>query len=1125
MKTYHGCLQRSDGTEPARGHHLFLASLTIAFSAVVLLGCGGGSTAETVQPAAANATDKQAAANRVVRVDDGSVSKQGSFVSEPGYLSNSAKVLRSDGKEPATVTLTAAISKRGFYQLFAWWPQAIKDAGDVTVAIGHANGQTSSQLDQRVGGGEWNSLGIFEFDPTTGVSVTFKRGAGGPLVVDSIRLQWIGSTRPGPEVVDGTMPVGLKDRAYEAVIVANGGAAPYRYTVTAGELPPGIELDGASGKLSGIAAKAGTYSFEITLRDANGAESTRQLTIVIGSTAAGREVAEGMGLGMHRARPLSAGAADGTAPDLSGILGVIAAMPEGGWSKVNLNDYSSVWTPPALRPLYNGGILDPSKIILAWSSFAWDTNRAALMLYGGGHANYRGNDVYIWRASTQLWERAALPSEIVPDALGNMMAIDGVAHAPAAAHTYDNTIFFPLVDRVLVLGGAADSNGGQYMTADTATTSRPTGPYLFDMSRASPDKVGGSTGSHVQREGAFPEIVGGNMWSNRESWLNANANSAPPSEPFVNSCTGYAEENGQDVAYVRTQYRLYRYRILDINNPAADRWERVGRYWFGSGYQATCSYDTQRKVLVSTNYNGLPFTYWNMNTAGPTNNEVYFTPSDASGEFAQVMASNTVNLQNCAIEFDAKRADHKLWCGDGRVWTLTPPATLSSNGWTISRFATPSTIVPNGQVGTGILGKWKYVPNLDVFLGLQDPVLGQIWVYKPKGWVNPSNANLAPTVAITSPAAGSTYTFGAPITITADASDSDGSIATVEFYAGTTLVGTASAAPFSVVWGNAAAGTWSLTAVATDNLGARRTSAAVSITVAPPIAPNVPPTVSLTQPGSGTSFSLGSPITITASAADSDGSIAKVEFFAGGNKIGEALAAPYTMTWSNAPLGTASLTAMATDDRAGTTVSAPVSVTVVPAGTSVTLALQRGTFTGAVVRDTYLSSYHTTLNFGTVNEFLDEQSFYTPLLRFAIFQSEGGPVPNGAHIKSAVLSVYKYSAYNVTYSVYRVLQDWSETTATWNQRSPGLPWQSAGANGVGTDYAATADATATVGFDPGWLQFNVTSPVGVMSTAQPSVNFGWRLRATSGVGQLKHLYSSDYAASPTLRPKLVITYD
>ena len=45
---------------------------------------------------------------------------------------------------------------------------------------------------------------------------------------------------------------------------------------------------------------------------------------------------------------------------------------------------------------------------------------------------------------------------------------------------------------------------------------RTTGPYLFDPSKADGSKVGGTTGSHVTRVAPHPEIVGGNMWENRD---------------------------------------------------------------------------------------------------------------------------------------------------------------------------------------------------------------------------------------------------------------------------------------------------------------------------------------------------------------------------------------------------------------------------------------------------------------------------------------------------------------------------------------------------------------------------------------------------------------------------------
>ena len=72
------------------------------------------------------------------------------------------------------------------------------------------------------------------------------------------------------------------------------------------------------------------------------------------------------------------------------------------------------------------------------------------------------------------------------------------------------------------------------------------------------------------------------------------------------------------------------------------------------------------------------------------------------------------------------------------------------------------------------------------------------------------------------------------------AADSDGSIASVAFYNGTTLIGSDTTAPYSVAWSNVATGSYSLTAKATDNQGAVTTSAPVTITVTdPPVAAGV----------------------------------------------------------------------------------------------------------------------------------------------------------------------------------------------------------------------------------------------------------------------------------------------
>jgi RHS repeat-associated protein len=96
-----------------------------------------------------------------------------------------------------------------------------------------------------------------------------------------------------------------------------------------------------------------------------------------------------------------------------------------------------------------------------------------------------------------------------------------------------------------------------------------------------------------------------------------------------------------------------------------------------------------------------------------------------------------------------------------------------------------------------------------------------------------------------------------------------------------------------------------------------------------PVPANIPPTVSLTSPTGGATFTAPATITLTATAADSDGTITKVEFFHGGtNLIATVTAAPYTFSWTNVAAASYSLTAKATDNSTATTTSAPVNVTV-----------------------------------------------------------------------------------------------------------------------------------------------------------------------------------------------------
>ena len=94
---------------------------------------------------------------------------------------------------------------------------------------------------------------------------------------------------------------------------------------------------------------------------------------------------------------------------------------------------------------------------------------------------------------------------------------------------------------------------------------------------------------------------------------------------------------------------------------------------------------------------------------------------------------------------------------------------------------------------------------------------------------NPNNQ--APTVSLTSPSNGATANAPATITVSANASDADGSIAKVDFYNGSALLFSDNSAPYTYTWTNVAAGTYSIKAIATDDKGANKTSGTATITV------------------------------------------------------------------------------------------------------------------------------------------------------------------------------------------------------------------------------------------------------------------------------------------------------
>ena len=979
--------------------------------------------------------------------------------------------------------------------------------------------------------------------------------------------------------------------------------------------------------------------------------------------------------------------------------------PENSWIKLNVNAFQDTWTPYDQRPKApdSPSAGSPRQIIQAWSSMAWDSNRGDLIIWGGGHANYPGNEVYRWRAGSLQWERASLPSEVVyvrPD-IGSYEAIDGIYNAPIAAHTYDSSEFLPLSDRFITFGGAA-FNTGRYFEKEDGTR---TGPYFWDPAKADVNAVGGTYGSNVEPY-IYSDVAGGQMWENRDNLQPPPGGDYTPgygSASFINGSTAYAEENGKDVLYIQVSGEIYRYVVNDLNDASMDSYERLGRYrtypFTGTGAGA---YSPGQNIYVRTARN--IFTYWNLDNPGTNNENRIINPVQSNGIFPLSL------LESFGLDYDPVRDRFLLWGGDNTPWELQNPDDLASGQWTLEPLQTNSSPVPNSPLGQlCICGKWKYIAALDVFLGMIDQYEGQIWAYKPESWQPPvdekipyivsppagsvysegesidfvidslddrvndveiyangalikqayslpltftwfnpgaddyslsvvtSNtdgvtlqsadfsvvvagaSNQSPAVTLTAPQAGAAYLFGESVEMAAVASDNDGSISLVEFYQGGTKLGEDTTAPYTHTWSAPPVGNYMLSAVATDDDGASTTSASVGISITTSGA-NLPPTVQLTSPLDGASFDLGDAIDMAATASDSDGDVTRVEFYQGSTKLGEDSTAPYLFTWSNPPVGTHTLSAVAIDNENDSTTSATITVSVevavanIPPEVALTAPLDganfifgdaieitatasdadgnvtrvefyqgdtklgedtaspytftwndaaEGSYTLSAVatdnagattqsaaagisvaanpnlqavelqegldgydgtRDAYIYEYHNLANFGNRDVLFDNAagSRLRSLVQFAIFQSEGGPVPDGATITSATLSLYKSGFYSWEYRIHPLLTSWLENEVTWETSRNGIPWSAAGATGAGTDFALTPDASASAPWDPGWVVFDVTGGVDAISRGR--ANRGWSLESTAVAGNTKRFHSSEYLADPTLRPKLAIRY-
>jgi regulation of enolase protein 1 (concanavalin A-like superfamily) len=429
--------------------------------------------------------------------------------------------------------------------------------------------------------------------------------------------------------------------------------------------------------------------------------------------------------------------------------------------------------------------------------------------------------------------------------------------------------------------GYLSTNGTSWTTTGSATISMAAGVYV-GLAVTSRDDTTSATATFTNLQTAAGQAVAGlpAPWTNRDIGSPARTGSASAAGGMFTVIGG-----GIDIWGTSDQFHFVSQPLQgDVEVIArvaslqyADPWSKVGVM-----IRESLTASSRQVSMVATGTQG-----WSFPRRIATGGTTYGSPYSAGAAPGWVRLVREGNL------FSAYRSS------DGTTWALVGTDTI----------AMASTV----YVGLAVTSHNAAATATATFTNV---------TARPAT----TGTNQPPTVSLTSPSVGTTFMAPATITLGASASDTDGTISKVDFYRGSQLIASDSTSPYSATLTNAAAGTYQLTAVATDSDGETATSSPVSATVNSPN--NQAPTVSLTSPSAGATFTAPASVTIGASASDSDGTVARVDFYQGSTLIGSDTSSPYGMTWSSVAAGSYQVTAVARDDDGATRTSAAVSVTV-----------------------------------------------------------------------------------------------------------------------------------------------------------------------------------------------------
>ncbi|VAW40531.1 hypothetical protein MNBD_GAMMA01-2009 [hydrothermal vent metagenome] len=333
--------------------------------------------------------------------------------------------------------------------------------------------------------------------------------------------------------------------------------------------------------------------------------------------------------------------------------GPIEDLQPGHWVEIPDTNLSQVYPSPT-----PWGKKGPTAIMSAWSGGAYDTQRNRLIVWGGGHVNYAGNEMYAFDIDQLSWFRITEPSPGPTPC--ELYMFDG---QPGSHHTYNMLQYTILTDSLISVSGGGYGSGcdAEFSAIKSITTDK----FNFTTNTWTKGSEQPSAGDTIGRVSATDPATG-------HIWMHGTYGGS---------------------------------KLLEYN-PANDEWHirSNGEYLEIEGAAAI---DPVRRLMVVIGR-------WNSSSGTPRRQiKVWdLTQSLGSSYTPETSGDNTLEfLAGNGFVFDPTINKFVGWNNGSEVYTLDPETWI----WEKIDAAPTNTTIPSAEPN-GTFGRFRYIPSKNVYI-------------------------------------------------------------------------------------------------------------------------------------------------------------------------------------------------------------------------------------------------------------------------------------------------------------------------------------------------------------------------------------------------------------------------